>query len=167
MGEPRFFAGAVGWDHPEWQEAFYPDGLPEDWRLAYYAHFYPAALIPRPVWSTAASETLSAWARDTPPHFRFLLAVGPEKSLDEALSAGSLLGGKFQGCVAARQPVPAASGRFHCIWLSQVPDLRTLAREVGDAREFPGAVYLMEDAKDLKRLRDASLLLQVLGLSVA
>lgn len=167
MGEPRFFAGAVGWDHQEWQEAFYPDGLPEDWRLAYYAHFYPAALIPRPLWSTAAGETLSAWARDTPPHFRFLLAVGPAESLNEAQSVGSLLGEKFQGCVAGRQPVATASGRFHCIWLSQVPDLRALARAVGDEREFTGPVYLIEDAKDLKRLRDASLLLEVLGLSVA
>jgi hypothetical protein len=167
VGDSRFFAGAAGWDHPEWQGAFYPDGLPEDWRLAYYAHFYPAALIPRPVWSTATSEMLTAWARDTPPHFRFLLALVPEESRDKAFSAGSRLGGKFQGCVAGGQPVPAATGLFHCIWLSQVPDLRALAREVRDAREFPGPVFLLEDARDLKRLRDASLLLEALGLSAA
>jgi len=30
--------GARGWEHAQWLETYYPDDLPEDWQLDYYAN---------------------------------------------------------------------------------------------------------------------------------
>ncbi len=37
--------GACGWMHAGWEGGFYPDDLPTDWQLAYYANAWPLALI--------------------------------------------------------------------------------------------------------------------------
>ncbi len=42
---PAFHVLAVGWDHPAWQGSFYPDDLPADWRLTYYANEVPGVLL--------------------------------------------------------------------------------------------------------------------------
>ncbi len=37
--------GACGWLHEGWSGSFYPDDLPADWQMAYYANAWPLALI--------------------------------------------------------------------------------------------------------------------------
>ena len=37
---------ARDWEHPAWNQEFYPDDLPEDWRLSYYANEFPVVLVP-------------------------------------------------------------------------------------------------------------------------
>ncbi len=167
MADTRFLVGAAGWDHPEWRDVFYPEGLPEEWRLAYYAHYYSAVLVPHSAWTSASPETLANWLRDTPQHFRFLLAVSPAEPSDGALAAGKLLGDKFAGRVGGGLPAPSAGGELRLLWLSQMANLRELARRVEEARQFPGPVYLIEDGNDLNRLQDAATLLEVMGLSPA
>ena len=58
----RILIGAAGWQHPEWvNDAFYPDDLPEDWYLSFYANEFPVVLVPEAQWKdTAAVELLIA-----------------------------------------------------------------------------------------------------------
>lgn len=37
--------GALDWQHPKWKEGYYPDDLPTDWRLSYYANQFQTVLI--------------------------------------------------------------------------------------------------------------------------
>ena len=57
----RILIGAAGWQHPEWvNDAFYPDDLPEDWYLSFYANEFPIVLVPEVQWKdTAAVELLA------------------------------------------------------------------------------------------------------------
>lgn len=70
---PRFSLAAAGWDHDRWQGVIYPDDLPSDWRLAYYANAFDAVLVPAAQWPAATGDELACWVADTPPAFRFYL----------------------------------------------------------------------------------------------
>lgn len=68
---------ARGWDRPEWCGAFYPEDLPQEWRLSYFANVFHAVLIPLDAWRQAVPGVLAAWAADVPEGFRFYLEVSP------------------------------------------------------------------------------------------
>lgn len=67
--------GAFDWRHVSWQGVFYPEDLPEDWQLTYYANVFDAVGLPAQAWLTPSLEVLGAWVADTRPHFRFYLEV--------------------------------------------------------------------------------------------
>jgi hypothetical protein len=79
---------ARGWDHPDWCGAFYPDDLPEDWRLAYYGNELSAVLVPAATWMQAEFGGPAVWLEEVGEDFRFhleldaqLLAGGPSMEL--------------------------------------------------------------------------------------
>jgi hypothetical protein len=65
--------GARGWDYPAWHGGFYPQELPDDWRLTYYNNLLPAVLVPGEAWSSAKRDTVRIWAEDSDPAFRFVV----------------------------------------------------------------------------------------------
>ncbi len=47
----RVLIGAAGWQHTQWgNEVFYPEDLPEDWYLSFYANEFPLVLVPESDW---------------------------------------------------------------------------------------------------------------------
>lgn len=47
----RILMGATDWHHQEWgNDIFYPDDLPEDWYLSFYANEFPVALVQNKQW---------------------------------------------------------------------------------------------------------------------
>jgi hypothetical protein len=80
--------GAVGWEHPQWQDEYYPDGLPDDWRPAYYSNEFHAVLLPQLHWLDGSGKRIQAWVQELPGDFRFFLGVdlaAPElQALDRA-----------------------------------------------------------------------------------
>ena len=42
--------GTVGWQHKDWLDGFYPEGMPEDWQLDFYSNIYSAVLVPQTDW---------------------------------------------------------------------------------------------------------------------
>lgn len=103
---------ARGWDLPGWERDFYPEGLPFDWRLAYFANELPAVMIEAERWMAADEAEMRAWYDDVPEGFRFYLqdpetAAGPSRWE----LARRALGAKLAGPVSeegAQQPLPAA-----------------------------------------------------------
>lgn len=73
MAEP-ILIGARGWDDAG---EFYPDNLPEDWRLSFYANNLRAVLVPAETWKRADAAQARAWLEDTYEEFRFVLEVPP------------------------------------------------------------------------------------------
>lgn len=70
-----FQVAARGWCHEGWRGGFYPDDLPEDWRLAYYGNEFRAVVIPAAHWEIADSLEVERWLEDTPESFIFYLEV--------------------------------------------------------------------------------------------
>ena len=78
MRQPELFIGTEGWDYDAWSGVFYPDDLPHDWRLTYYANEYRVVLVPHRIWSGAPLSTFETWASDVPPGFRFFLRASAD-----------------------------------------------------------------------------------------
>jgi hypothetical protein len=66
---------ARGWLHPSWQEDFYPDGLPEDWRLSYYSNEFRAVVVPAAEWTGLETVEIERWTEDVSQTFLFYLEV--------------------------------------------------------------------------------------------
>ncbi|MBK5941629.1 hypothetical protein CCR96_20735 [Halochromatium roseum] len=59
---------------------FYPEDLPHDWRLSYFANSFRAALLPAVFWTDADPQTAAQWYDDVPPGFRFAAEQSPTVS---------------------------------------------------------------------------------------
>jgi hypothetical protein len=84
--------GSWGWEHEEWVGPFYPEDLPVDWRLDYYANEFPIVVIPGTSVTALEVSTLRFWDEELPAAFGFLVeaSVGPEEGRS-AVSLGSLV----------------------------------------------------------------------------
>jgi hypothetical protein len=144
----------TGWSPAGPADHFYPADLPEDWRLTYYANEFPAVLLPRDLWLSAAVDDARAWTADTGEGFRFYLEDGGENagedSRDRALTLGRALGGRFGGIVAAGSGSGSGEGEIGRVlvssddprdsvgWTSAGIALRVPAEVVGDSRAEAG-----------------------------
>lgn len=109
---------------PAWK-AFYPEDLPEDWRLAYYGNYWKDLLIPAGEWERFTLD--SEWIRDLPDALRLYfevpdaLAEPGDACAGLAASLGPRLGGMLvrdssvlpdgavpPGLVLGRAPGPPA-----------------------------------------------------------
>lgn len=50
--------GTQGWESQSWLDTFYPEDMPEDWRLDYYSNFFECVLVEESVWQSWTEETL-------------------------------------------------------------------------------------------------------------
>ncbi len=138
--------GVAGWDRPAWSEAFYPSGMPQEWRLAYYNTQFACVFLTATDWKSAHAATLAAWAEDTHERFLFLL----EQAVPEALPA----------CLAQRA---LGIGREDpsLLWFDRQTSLKTLAGQlaVGDTR-----LFLVSRDGDLGQIERVRTLIELMGL---
>ena len=66
--------GARGWLHQHWMESFYPEDIPEEWRLGYYANEFNTLLVPWSEWSESVEE-LEEGLEDTADDFHLYLEL--------------------------------------------------------------------------------------------
>lgn len=95
---------------PAWQ-SFFPEGLPEDWRLPYYGHYWKDLLLPVAEWEARCRDI--GWIDGVPDGMRVYLEVmqGTDvacTALCEAL--GPRLGGLLATDAAWQWP-PSVGGR--------------------------------------------------------
>jgi hypothetical protein len=97
--------GAWGWEHACWSGAFYPEGLPPEWRLAYYANAFRAVLIPAERLSASEPAEVAAWAAEVDPDFAFYAELAPagDADLPGWLERIEPVGGALAGLVLAPQ----------------------------------------------------------------
>jgi uncharacterized protein YecE (DUF72 family) len=69
----RVLAGTSGFSYKEWKGSFYPEDLPADEMLAYYAARLPAVEINNTFYRMPKPALLEGWAAQVPPEFRFIL----------------------------------------------------------------------------------------------
>jgi uncharacterized protein YecE (DUF72 family) len=69
----RVLAGTSGFSYKEWKGSFYPEDLPADQMLAYYAERLPAVEINNTFYRMPKTELLHSWSAEVPESFRFVL----------------------------------------------------------------------------------------------
>jgi len=85
---------AYGWERADWLTDYYPEDLPEDWRLDYYANEYRQVLVPATYWND--SPDTSDWADLAGQGLEFYFQVGdaiPGQCLELATELGDGLKG--------------------------------------------------------------------------
>lgn len=151
--------GAIGWEHEHWVGTFYPEGLPPEWRLSYYATQFDCVFLPHALWAHTAPATLTSWAAETLDRFRFLLEhpstdLGPEER-----SRIAALGER--GVLLTQQALAWLT------WFDAATDLKVLAQRIqekgGQAYAQGHRLYLLSLDADLARLMEVRTLLEVLG----
>jgi hypothetical protein len=91
----------TGWEATPGDTSFYPDDLPEEWRLAYFSSELYGVLLPPALWGRADADLLTQWAADVPVSFTFYLGIddaSPPASDRAVIQKG--LGERFGGWVA-------------------------------------------------------------------
>lgn len=72
--------GAGSWQSPRWEQEYYPDDLPEEWQLSYYANEFSTALIDCHRYLGAESlDYLAEILEDCHDEFRPVLSVDSRK----------------------------------------------------------------------------------------
>lgn len=69
----RLRIGTSGWSYGHWRGVFYPEHLPADDWLAFYARHFDTVEVNRSFYSLPASHTVAQWCGATPGHFRLAL----------------------------------------------------------------------------------------------
>jgi hypothetical protein len=137
--------GALGWDWPQWTEAFYPPDLPPEWRLTFYNTQFHCVFLEADAWRQAGVDDYPAWAADTHDQFVFLLEDALPEQLPRAL-AGKAIG------VARNDP--------GLLWFDRTTSLKGLADRI-TAQTMP--LYLLSQDGDLGQIERVRTLLELLG----
>ncbi len=87
--------GARGWLHPGWEGEYYPDDMPPEWRLDYYAHLFRSVLVPWEDWR--GIDDVTQWTEDVGDEFRFFLEL-PCDAGEQARQRLETLAVQFGSC---------------------------------------------------------------------
>lgn len=157
MADGGIYLGAADWLFPHWLGAFYPEDMPEAWRMAYYGTQFSCLWLPRGVWRQLPRETVAGWLSDTPPGFRFILETDGPATPGEAAAQAAFPEHLRTRC---RMDDP---GLF---WFDRGVDLRALAEWL--RRRVPeGDAYLLSTDGDLTTLERVATLLGLLNIGQA
>jgi uncharacterized protein YecE (DUF72 family) len=69
----QLYTGTSGFAYKEWKGSFYPEDLPNDDMLRYYASHFRACEINNSFYRIPAEKTLRQWSEQVPAEFRFIL----------------------------------------------------------------------------------------------
>jgi len=69
----RLYVGTSGFSYKSWKGPFYPEDLPDDQMLSYYAGQLPAVEINNTFYRMPKADMLERWAEAVPDTFRFAL----------------------------------------------------------------------------------------------
>ncbi|MGK0674024.1 MAG: hypothetical protein ABWU16_05110 [Halothiobacillaceae bacterium] len=152
--------GGFDWRHATWEGSFYPEDLPEDWRLTFYANTFDALGLVAEAWLAPSLEELADWVKDTREGFRLYLELPTQRvpDLEARLKVlGPRLGATLagEGCLSG---VIELAGRFAPVWAqATLKGLPLVARDLTDALASGRAPLVVLDASrvDLRAARRA------------
>ena len=72
MSEHVVLIGAYGWQHTDWIGEFYPEDLPDEWRLGYYGNEYPVVMVPASYLSSDVNE-FEEWLEESDDSLRMIV----------------------------------------------------------------------------------------------
>jgi hypothetical protein len=75
MAAERVEIGLVGWRHERWTGEFYPEDLPVEWRLGYYANEFRRVWVPASYLVDPDAFAPQDWCAQTDPSFRFVVEL--------------------------------------------------------------------------------------------
>jgi hypothetical protein len=114
---------AYGWEYPQWAGVFYPEDMPEQWRLDYYCNEFSALVVPSGSWCGPSGAQVEAWVDGLGEQTRVYLELPADIDPAAARAAAVALRGRLAGFVAPRRPdtSPGEMGAPVGVWASKPP----------------------------------------------
>jgi uncharacterized protein YecE (DUF72 family) len=162
MPAMRLSVGTSGFSYKEWLGKFYPDKLPGDRMLAFYAERFDTVEINNTFYRMPAETMLARWAAESPPGFEFTLKaprrITHEKRLRDAggdvaefCRRAAMLGERLGALLFQTPPfLKKDLGRLRDF-------LALLPSPAGAAFEFRNDSWQSDDVYDVLRERGAML----------
>jgi len=125
--ERRLRFGTLDWRQSDWSQSYYPEDLPEEWQLGYYANELSAVLLEPAAWCDQGEQALAGWQDETHPGFRFYLLVDATVDVQAQTRRAAALGDRLGGLLWPEAPAPAGV-------LAPMADLPERVRGWGDAQ---------------------------------
>lgn len=153
MNDRQCYLGTVGWQHDDWTGVFYPDDLPEDWRLGYYNTQFSCLYLPSEMWEGRTENEIVSWLADVHEGFRFVVEV--EDSYRDKIPI-------FDGRLGLA--LSPGTEDAHLFFFDRLTDLRTLAREMERKVKSDAPLFVISRDHDLTSLIKTRELLGIMGL---
>jgi len=150
----KLYAGTSGYSYKEWKGYFYPDKMPPDQMLAFYAGKLPSVEINNTFYRLPKREVIELWSSQVPAEFRFVIKASQKithmKRLkgadDEATYLMDIVGGldKKLGVVFFQLP-PNFKKDIERLgaFLEKLPRIAPVAFEFRHATWFDDDVYAL------------------------
>ncbi len=158
--------GACGWNHGHWQGRFYPDDLPVDWRLSYYANEFSAVLLTEKQWRENFLQ-LEALAFDVDGRFGFYLQSRTPLKSEEQSRLREVLGSKLGTVVnvsvsGINTEIDNEAGVAVINMAGQ--DMRSWRQWLEQHGESLQAIFLKDELLSWQQMSDFNALLELMGL---
>jgi len=157
--------GCFDWRHAAWEGGFYPDDLPAEWRLTFYANEFDALGLAAEAWLAPSLEELAGWVKDTREGFRLYPEL-PARRVPDLEARLQALGPRLGATLAGEGCPPeiiALAGRFAPVWAqATLEGLPPVAHDLVEALE-PGRAPLVVLDSPRVDLRAARRAMEVLG----
>jgi uncharacterized protein YecE (DUF72 family) len=158
----KILVGTSGWSYKEWKGSFYPDKLPQDEMLGFYASRFPTVEVNNSFYRIPSEKVLAGWAEQVPPDFRFVLKASrrithntrladEDGSLEYFLRAVNPLGERLGTTLFQLPPTFKKDAVRLRDFLARLPKRWMAALEFRHASWFDDEVY------DLLRSHDVAL----------
>jgi uncharacterized protein YecE (DUF72 family) len=89
----RYYIGTSGWHYDDWRGRFYPEKLPRNKWLEFYAQHFPTVELNNSFYRLPSENAFTSWYDSSPPDFRYAVKVSRFithikrlKDCDEALA---------------------------------------------------------------------------------
>lgn len=158
--------GSCGWEHPAWETSFYPDDLPEEWRMVFYSNEFPVLQLPLSRLLDVSAGELDEWLEDGQEGFRLVVELDAE--LDSRAEARLLeLQQRLMALIITHEKVriPDSLSPVPCLWAPDEDNSCELDLQAGHGQVWNGegspcwgeqlAVVCVQsrDYQDMKKLK--------------
>jgi len=106
----RVRIGTIGWLFESWDKSYYPEDIPQDWKLGYYANELTAVVVPEDLWGQADHEELEEMAGEVHEDFGFYFQIKTHwPSVEEYERVKLIFADNYFGFLVDGEPEQAAS----------------------------------------------------------
>jgi uncharacterized protein YecE (DUF72 family) len=71
----RYYIGTSGWHYDDWRGRFYPEKLPRNRWLEFYAQHFPTVELNNSFYRLPSENAFTGWYNSSPPDFRYAVKV--------------------------------------------------------------------------------------------
>jgi uncharacterized protein YecE (DUF72 family) len=151
--------GTSGWTYPHWQKNFFPNTLPSDERLRFYANTFSTVELNTTFYGLPAVPTVRRWRDTVPPSFLFAIKgsrftthmkklLDPKKSTVKFFRAIAPLKGQTTAVLFQLPPFFKINAQRLATFLKAMPPGYRYAFEFRNATWFHPEVYsILRSAK--------------------